>query len=143
MPYGPVELIVLKFPGNRFTGGIAPALAELIESGTIRIIDAVFVVKDAEGGARAYELADLGEEDYAAFDPIVSEVLGVLSEDDIRELSAGLANNSSVALLLFENVWATRLRDAVLEAQGELLLSERIPHLVVEEVLAERMRQSA
>ena len=143
MPYGPVELIVLKFPGNRFTGAIAPALAELIGSGTIRIIDAVFVVKDAEGGVRAYELADLGEEDYAAFDPIVSEVLGVLSEDDIRELSAGLANNSSVALLLFENVWATRLRDAVLEARGELLLSERIPHMVVEEVLAERMRQSA
>lgn len=143
MPYGPVELLVIKFPGNRFTGGITPALAELIESGMIRIIDIVFLAKDAVGGVRVYELEDLVGEDYATFDPIVSEVVGILSDDDIHDLSQGLADNSSVALMLFENSWATRFRDAVLAAHGELVLSERIPHAVVEEILTARLQQIA
>ena len=143
MPLGPVELLVVKFPGNRFTGGITPALSELVAAGTVRIIDIVFLSKDGSGEARVFELNDLIDDDYATFDPIVSEVMGILSEDDIRELSGGLADNSSVALMLFENTWATRLRDAVLEAKGELMLSERIPHAVVEELIAAREQQPA
>jgi len=143
MPYGPVELLVVKFPGNRFTGEITPALTELIASGMIRIIDIVFLSKDTDGGVRVYELEDLVSEDYATFDTLVSEVLGILSEADIRDLSQGLAANSSVALMLFENTWATRIRDAVLAANGEMVLSERIPHAVIEEILATRLQQTA
>lgn len=138
MPLGPVELLEVTFPGNRFTGGIIPALRDLVESGTIRIIDILFIKKDADGAVGMYELTDLGGEEYAGFDPIVADVTGLLAEDDVRELSRGLGNDSSTALMLFENTWATRFRDAVLEAQGELVLSQRIPHAVIEELAAAR-----
>jgi hypothetical protein len=143
MPLGPVELLAVRFPGNRFTGGITPALSELVANGTVRIIDIVFLSKDGSGEARVYELNDLIDDDYATFDPIVSEVTGILSEDDIRELSGGMDDNSSVALMLFENTWATRFRDAVLEAKGELMLSERVPQAVVEEIIAARAQHPA
>lgn len=138
MPFGPLELIVIKFPGNQFTGGIVPALHELVEQGTIRIVDILLVRKDADGAVSIYELNDLIDDEYTIFDPIVSEVAGLLTEDDVLQLTSGLGTDSSAALLLFENTWATRFRDAVLEAKGELVLSERIPHAVVEELVEAR-----
>jgi len=136
MSFGPIELLVLKFPGNQFKGEIVPALRELVNNETIRIIDIVFVTKDAEGNLKAVEVSDLDGEDYAVFDPLVSDVLGLLSKEDVQELSAGLDNNSSGALMLFENTWATRFVESVRNANGEVLLNERIPRQVIEEVLA-------
>ena len=80
MSFGPIELLVLKFPGNQFKGEIVPALKELVDNETIRIIDIVFVTKDAEGNLKAVEVSDLDGEDYAIFDPLVSDVLGLLSK---------------------------------------------------------------
>ena len=136
MSFGPIELLVFKFPGNQFKGEIVPALRELVNNETIRIIDIVFVTKDAEGNLKAVEVSDLDGEDYAVFDPLVSDVLGLLSKEDVQELSAGLDNNSSGALMLFENTWATRFVESVRNANGEVLLNERIPRQVIEEVLA-------
>ncbi|HEX2513128.1 MAG TPA: DUF6325 family protein, partial [Chloroflexota bacterium] len=72
MALGPVELLVIKFPGNEFKGEIAPALRELVENGTIRIIDLLFIRKDADGTVTANELMDLAPDLYAIFDPLVS-----------------------------------------------------------------------
>jgi Family of unknown function (DUF6325) len=138
MALGPVELLVVKFPGNEFRGEIAPALRELVEHGTIRIIDLLFVKKDAEGTVTATELADLAPDLYAVFDPLVSDIAGLLADDDVQALAGALENDSSAGVLLFENVWATRFRDAVLNANGQLILSERIPRSVIEEVAAAR-----
>ena len=138
MALGPVELLVVKFPGNEFTGEIAPALRELVEHGTIRIIDLLFIKKDAAGTVTANELADLAPDLYAVFDPLVAGIAGLLADDDVRALAGALENNSSAGVLLFENVWATRFRDAVLNAHGQLLLSERVPRAVIEEVAAAR-----
>jgi hypothetical protein len=137
MSFGPIEMLVVKFPGNQFRGEIAPALAELVETGTIRVIDLVFIKKDADGTLTSIELADLDPEAAADYAPAVEDVSGLLSEDDIRELGALLDDNSSAGLLLFENTWATRFADAVRNAKGEVLLSERIPRAVIEAVLAE------
>ncbi len=56
---GPVELLFVEFPGNQFSGEIAPALQELVQAGTIRVIDLVFVAKDADGNVAGIELEDL------------------------------------------------------------------------------------
>jgi Family of unknown function (DUF6325) len=138
MALGPVELLVIKFPGNEFTGEIAPALRELVENGTIRIIDLLFIKKDADGTVTASELMDLAPDLYEVFDPLVSDIEGLLADDDVRALAGALENNSSAGVLLFENVWATRFRDAVLNANGQLVLSERIPRSVIEAVAAAR-----
>jgi hypothetical protein len=133
---GPVELIVVGFAGNRFTGEIAPALAELVDQGLIRIIDLVVVSKDAEGNVTILEMQELSPEVAGAFTRLDDAVSGLLSEADLEEIADDLAPNSTAAAMLFEHVWATRFATAVRAAHGELLLSERIPHAVVAEARA-------
>lgn len=136
MSLGPIEFLALKFPGNEFRGEILPALADLVEDETIRIIDLLFVQKEAEGTVRVIELSDLGEDDFAAFDAVVSDVSGLLGHDDAQMIANALEPNSSAALMLFENVWAIRFVDAVANANGEVIVSERIPRVILDEMVA-------
>jgi len=131
---GPVEYAVFAFPGNRFTGEIAPALAELVESGTIRIIDIAFVSKDGDGNITAMELSDLGEA-AAAFESTGAEPGGLFNDDDLMAAGEELESNSSAALLVWEDVWATRLAEAIRGADGEILDHDRVPHEVVQAAL--------
>ncbi len=135
MAIGPVELLVVKFPGNQFTGEIVPALTELVESGTIRVIDILFVNKNAGGQIEIVEIKDLVIDD-ASFDPVVSDLTDLLTDEDAEQFGAMLEPNSSAAMMLFENTWATRFANAVVAAKGELLINERIPRAVIEELTA-------
>ena len=137
MSLGPIEMLVVKFPGNRFSGEIIPALAELVENDTVRIVDLLFAVKNKQGDVKVLEFGDLDPDIFGQWDPLVSDVTPLLNEDDARELTASLENNSSAALLLFENTWATRFVDAVSNARGEVVVNERIPRAVVQELTAE------
>src|SRR5215204_1236547 len=136
MSLGPVELIVVKFPGSQFTGDIAPAMRELVDNGTIRVIDLLFI-KKKDGAVATIEMNDLDDEDFAAFEPMVDELTGLFNEDDVRQLAEQLEDNSSAAVMLFENTWATRFRDAVVKAKGELVFNDRIPRVVIDELLRE------
>jgi hypothetical protein len=130
---GPVEYMIVSFPGNRFTGEIAPALAKLVESNTIRIIDLAFVSKDADGAVAGFELSDVDEEVRRGLEALGLEATGLLGEEDLTDAAAQLEPNSSAALLLWEDVWAAELAGALREAGGELLVIGRIPHDVVME----------
>ena len=132
MNIGPVEYLIVAFPGNQFKGEIVPALAELVEAGTIRIIDLAFVLKDADGAVVAMELGDLDSDVFKAFDALSPEGLGLLNEEDLAAAGEELEPNSSAALLVWEDVWATKLRDAILNAGGEVLDLERLPYEVVQ-----------
>jgi hypothetical protein len=131
---GPVEMIVLGFPGNQFTGEIAPALADLVETGLIRIIDLVFVTKDEAGNVAAIELSDIDESTRVAFESVVAELTGLVSEEDVEDLAADLEPDNSAAILIFEHAWASTFVDAVRESGGELLTQMRIPREVIDEV---------
>jgi hypothetical protein len=135
MPIGPVEYIIIEFPGNRFNGEIVPALKELVEKQLIQIIDLVFIKKGADGSITSFEL-NASDEEYAPFDTLDGEIGGLLNEDDIIQAGAELAPNSSAALLVWENVWATRFADAVRGSGGRVLINERIPHSLVEAAFA-------
>jgi hypothetical protein len=136
MPIGPVEYILIAFPGNKFNGEIVPALKELVDSGTIRIIDLLFIKKDAEGNVLVVELDTLPSDEGDAFDTLDGEVSDLLSMEDIELAAAELPHNSSAGLLVWENVWAARFAAAVRNAHGEVIANERIPHAVVEAALA-------
>jgi hypothetical protein len=135
---GPVELLMVEFPGNQFTGEIAPALEALVSAGTIRIIDLVFVAKDAGGNAVGIELEDLDEAARASYNALVAEVEGLISEVDIADLAEGLDANSSAAILLFEHTWAIPFRDALVNSGGELIAQIPIPTAALAEVMADR-----
>jgi uncharacterized membrane protein len=132
MATGPVEYIVVAFPGNQFTGEIAPALAQLESSGTIRIIDLAFVTKDAEGNMQAMELGDLDAEAAAGFDKLAADGGRLLSDEDLQAAAEELEPNSSAALLVWENAWASELTEAIRNSGGELLDYDRIPAEVVQ-----------
>jgi uncharacterized membrane protein len=135
MALGPVELLVVSFPGSEFNGDVAPALAELVETGLIRVIDLVFVAKSTDGEVVGLELSELDESVASAFQPHVDEPSGLVSDEDIEDLGADLAAGSSAAILLVEHLWATRFRDAVVGSGGELVAALRIPQEVVDEVV--------
>ena len=137
MNIGPIELIVLGFPGNEFNGEVAPALRELIDTGLINIIDLLFVVKDEDGNVAIVELEELDDENYEIFVAIVPEHTGLLGADDAEQFGAALEPNSSALLIAFENAWASRFATAVAESKGVVIFNERIPRAIIEEVLAE------
>jgi hypothetical protein len=130
---GPVELLFVEFPGNQFTGEIIPALSALIDQGTIRVIDLVFVAKDADGNSVGIALEDLPGEAKDAFSELVTELAELIAEEDVEDLAEGLEPNSSAAILLFEHAWAIPFRDAIAGSGGRLVA--RLP--ITEEALAE------
>lgn len=129
---GPVDYAIISFPGSQFRGEIAPALAELVESGTVRIIDAVFAQKTAEGDIEVIELSDIDPEVQAAYANVGVEVTGLFNDEDLIAAGEELEPGSSALLLVWENLWAKKVADAVRDANGELLDFGRIPHEVVE-----------
>ena len=135
MAVGPCDLIVVKFPGNKFRGEIAPALASLVDKGTIKIIDILFALKDEKGDLTILELKDLDGDGVADVVAVV-EVDGAIGPEDVELAADGLEPNSSALLLLFENTWAAEVTQAMRDADGEMLFMERIPAAVVEKALA-------
>jgi uncharacterized membrane protein len=124
---GPIDYLVVEFPGNKMTGEAFPLLVDLVERGLIRILDLVFVRKDVDGSVLGLELADLdgdGELDLAVFEGASS---GLLGEDDIQEAGEVLQPGSSAGIMVYENVWAAPFAAAVRRAGGQLVASGRIP----------------
>jgi uncharacterized membrane protein len=129
---GPVEYMIVAFPGNRFRGEIAPALADLVESNTIRIIDLAFVAKDADGNVAAFEVSDLEDDVREAIEALGGSVEGLFNEDDMMAAAEELDPDSSAALLIWEDVWAAELAQKIRDAGGVLLDLDRVPHEVVQ-----------
>ena len=100
MAIGPVEYIIVGFPGNQFNGEIAPELGKLVESGTIRILDLVFIMKDEAGEVHAMEYED--HDDVALFNALEGEVGGLISPEDIEYAATEMEPGSSAALLIWD-----------------------------------------
>lgn len=132
MGVGPVEYMIVAFPGNKFNGEIAPALKDLIDSGTIRVIDLAFVLKDGDGSVVGAELEDTDSEVFQAFQSLTIERGGLLNDDDLVEIGDALEPNSSAAVLVWEDLWAKRFADAVVNSGGVLVDIARIPRDIVE-----------
>ena len=140
MSMGPVEYVILGFPGNRFTGEIVPELVKLVESGLIRIIDLVFIGKNEDGEVLVIEVDEDGDLS-AAFASLDGEVGGVIGNEDIQYAAESIEPGSSAALLLWEDTWAAPFAQAVRNAGGVLLESSRIPADLIEQ--AESLLASA
>jgi hypothetical protein len=133
----PLEYALIEFPGNKFTGEIAPEIYRLVEDGYIRIIDVVFISKDDKGLYTALELNDLPDEQYAQFAPLTEHLDPLLTDEDVASLAESVPPNTSSLALLWQNVWTEKFRRAVKNANGRLVVQERIPAEVVNEVMAE------
>jgi len=135
MNIGPVSYTVIAFPGNRFTGKIAPELEKLIANGVVRIIDLVFVAKDEAGDTVSLEFDQLDE--LAPFGELEGEVGGLVNMEDLDHVAANLPPGNSALVIVWEDTWANPLAEAILEAGGVIVDSARIPHELVEAAMAE------
>ena len=131
MGIGPVEYVIIGFPGNQFNGQIAPELAKLIDSQTIRLLDLVFILKDGDGNVVAVEFDE--HEQLAAFSSLDGEVGGFIGEEDVQHAAETLEPNSSAALLVWEDLWAAKLAQALRDADGVLIQRQVVPHEVIQE----------
>jgi hypothetical protein len=123
---GPVDYIVVEWPGKQPTGEAAPLLLDLVDRGLIRILDLAFIAKGEDGSVAGVEISDLGEqvEEMKVFEGASS---GLLSDDDISEAGEALEPGTSAALLVYENSWAAPFAAAVRRSGGQLVANGRIP----------------
>ena len=135
MTYGPVDFLALEFTNDQLKGEIMPALMELVENKVVRVIDLVVIQKDQAGMHEALEVQQLAPEVIAIFDPLMVEISGIIQVEDIDSIAGQMENNTTAAVLLFENLWAIKFKEALLRANGRLLMQERIPYQVVDEAL--------
>jgi hypothetical protein len=124
---GPVGYLVVEFPGNRMTGEAFPILLDLVDRGLIRILDLVFVRKEADGAVSGVELSDLdrdGEMNLAVFEGASS---GLLDADDLSDAGNVLEPGSSAGILVYENRWAAPFASALRRGGAQLVASGHIP----------------
>ena len=126
MTLGPLEYTVVGFAGNNFSGRIADELGRVVENGTIRVVDLVFVARDADGETAIVELDASEDESFAAFAPLLEGLMGLLTPEDIAKIAESLPDNTSALIILFEHRWAERLKDALGDAGGFLVSREYI-----------------
>ena len=124
---GPVDWIVLEFPGSRFNGRIAPALTDLVERGTVRILDLLLIRKDVDGSLEFFELGDVDDSEVGELRAYEGALAMLLSEQDVRAVAAAVEPGSTAALLVWENSWAAPFASAVRQVGGQLVASGRIP----------------
>ena len=130
---GPTQYIVIGFEGNHFSGEIMPEIKRLKDNNLIRILDVLVVQRDDVGDLMSFEMADLPDLQEHAID--LDQELGQwFSQDDIEQIGESIPENSTVALLLVEHVWAEPLVDAISRAKGQLIAQTYVPHELVEEV---------
>lgn len=131
MPIGPVDVYIVGFPGNKFSGEIVPAIMDLVQAGTIRVLDVLFVMKDADGVVASLAIEDLDPDLGPAFLELEVSDRGVLNEEDAEEISEDLAPNSSALLIAYENTWMAPLVSAMMNADAVVIDQIRIPADVV------------
>jgi hypothetical protein len=130
---GPIDYLVVEFPGSKMTGEGLPLLVDLVDRGIIRILDFVFVKKELDGSVMGMAIADLDKDgtlDLAVFEGASS---GLLGQEDLDEAGTVLEPGSSAGLLVYENRWAAPFAKALRRGGGQLVAHGRIP---VQAVLA-------
>ena len=122
---GPVDYLVVEFPGSNFNGEIMPELVDLVQRGIIRVLDLVLIKKEEDGSYDALEFDEIEDSALGDLREFERELADVLSEEDI--ISAALEPGSTAGLLVYENLWAAPFASAVRRSGGQLVADGRIP----------------
>ena len=137
MSYGPVELVVLRFDSVDFEGEVLREIQRVVDAGAIVVIDILLAVRLGDDPVRVLEVQELEDPILQRWEPIITDAGGLLTTDDAERLSANLAPDSAVALLVFEHRWVAPIADAIENAGGSVVMTERIPRAVIEQLVAE------
>lgn len=135
MTYGPIDIIALEFQTDQLKGEIIGELLDLVQNKVVRVIDLVIIQKDKDGHHEALEMEEIAPTLLAIFDPLEMEISGIVQIEDIAMIAEEMENNTTAAVLLIENLWAIRFAEAIVRADGRLVMHDRIPFEVINETL--------
>ncbi|HET6870162.1 MAG TPA: DUF6325 family protein [Solirubrobacteraceae bacterium] len=126
---GPVDYIVVEFPADRanFSGEMAARLKELIDSGTVRVLDLLMLRKDEDGSVEGFEVHDFEHGEVGELRELETELAMLLAAEDVEAIGAALEPGSVAGVLVWENTWAAPFASSVRRSGGELVASGRIP----------------
>jgi hypothetical protein len=122
---GPIDYIVLEWPGRQPSGEAVPLILDLVDRGIIRVLDVAFLLKDDDGHVAAVEAGELGPD--SGFGEFAGASSGLLGQDDMEEAAAALDPGTSAAVLVWENRWAAPVAAAMRRSGGQLVASGRVP----------------
>ena len=134
MDHGPVDFVMIGFPDSQASPEVAAGIKALVDSGTIRVLDLIFVARTATDELRVIELSELDDVVHDAWDSLSGDIGSLLTEDDAIQLAGAMEPGHCAVLVLYENAWARNLTTAVLDAHGEVIVNTRIPREVVAEL---------
>ncbi len=137
MDLGPLEFIIIGCPGGQFTKEIVPELHAIQEKDLIRVVDLLFLRKDAQGAVNVLEVRDLNDEELAAFGILKNNLLGVITHDDIIALSNVIPADTSTVVLLLEHLWIGGLERAIERARGTVFIGGMVPQEAREQLKQE------
>jgi uncharacterized membrane protein len=138
MALGPIEVLLIGFPGNQLNGAILPEIQRLVDADIISLIDALLIRKDTNGEVTFSEVdQEGGNEDAARLAALIDQIDDLISDEDITTLAEGIEPNSSAGILIFEHTWAKPLRDAIADSAGVIAAQYRVPGLAIEQLLDE------
>jgi hypothetical protein len=124
---GPIDYLVVEYPGHHITGEGLPALVDLVDSGTIRILDMAFLRKEADGSVAAMTIEDVDPELAGPLGVFKGAESGLLDDDDLIEAAAVIGPGSSAGIMIYENAWAAPLAVALRRGGAQLVASGRVP----------------
>ena len=125
---GPVDYLVVEFPGNKMTGEGFPLLMDLVDRGVIRILDFLFVRKDTDGSVTALSISDLDLDGQADLRVFAGAASGLLDDGDVADAAGVIEPGSSGGIIIYENTWAAPFVSALRAGGAQLVASGRIPH---------------
>ena len=121
---GPIDYVVLEWPGKQPTGEVTPMLLDLADRGIIRILDVALLAKDEDGTPMGLDLEDIADQDFGVF---AGAATGILGDDDLEDAARVLKPGTCAAVLVWENTWAAPVATALRKSGGQLVASGRIP----------------
>ena len=123
---GPIDYVVIEWPGREPSGEVAPLLVDLVDKGIIRVLDLAFCTKDENGSVSRVEFGEVADQvpDLKVFEGASS---GLLGDDDVDDAGEAMDPGTSAALLVYENSWAAPFAAAVRRSGGQLVADGRIP----------------
>jgi Family of unknown function (DUF6325) len=124
---GPIDYLIVEFPGNRMTGEGMPILIDLVDRGIIRILDLAFIRKNPDGQVQALKIQDMDNEGARQFSLFHGASSGLLDSDDLREAAKAVEPNSSAGIIIYENTWAAPFAQALRRGGAQVIASGRIP----------------
>jgi hypothetical protein len=136
LKYGPVDVIVLASGEPKFDGSILKEIEKQVSKGTIRVLDALILVKNETGVRMSIDLEDLPAEDKATLGFVETATRGLFDSTDADVLWEGMVPGSAVVALAIEHAWAVDLANAILASGAEVALNFRVPALVIDEAYA-------